>query len=142
LASSANGPSLSTCTLSSTQVSKGSGDTHVTFTIATTAPVIARVHPGGALRSLMYALWLSFPGLFIVFRALELRRWRRLRFAIFLFLIVLALWLEIACSSGLQGNGTGGNGQAGTPSGTYTMTVTATASGLPERSVQLQLTVN
>ncbi len=41
LAFSGNCPPLSTCALSSTQVSKGSGDTHVTFTITTTAPVIA-----------------------------------------------------------------------------------------------------
>ena len=52
LAYSANCPPLSTCTVSPTQVNKGiSGDTQVTFTITTTAPVIAGVHPAPRGRS-------------------------------------------------------------------------------------------
>jgi hypothetical protein len=62
LSSSSNCPTLSTCTLSASQVSKGSGDTHLTFTITTTAPVIAVVHPGGARRPLIYALCLRCRG--------------------------------------------------------------------------------
>jgi hypothetical protein len=125
-------------------VGKGSGDTHVTFTITTTAPVIAGLHPTRALRSLSYALWLSMPGLIVFLGRAGPGRQRRRRFVFFflLTLIIPLLWLEIACSSGLQGNGTGGNGQKGTPSGTYTMTVTATVSGSPQRSAQVQLTVN
>jgi hypothetical protein len=140
LASSSNCPTLSTCTLSANQVSKGSGDTHLTFTITTTAPVIAVAHPGGALRPLIFALCLSLPGLIIVGGA---RRHRR-RFVFFLLLtfVVPVLSLEIACGSGLQGNGTGGNGQSGTPSGTYTVTVSGTMTGFPEQSAQVQLTVN
>jgi hypothetical protein len=144
LAYSNNCPPLSTCGLSSTQVGKGSGDTHVTFTITTTAPVIAGLHPTRALRSLSYALWLSLPGLIVFLERAGRGRQRRRRFVFFflLTLIIPLLWIEIACSSGLQGNGTGGNGQKGTPSGTYTMTVTATVSGSPQRSAQVQLTVN
>jgi hypothetical protein len=144
LAYSSNCPPLSTCSLSTTQVSKGSGNTHVTFTITTTAPVIAGRHPAWALRSLIYALWLSLPGLIIVFGGVGPSRRRRRRLVLFLLLalIVPGLWLEIACSSGLQGNGTGGNGQAGTPPGTYTMTVSGTMSSLPEQTAQVQLTVN
>jgi hypothetical protein len=144
LAYSNNCPPLSTCSLSSTQVSKGSGDTHATFTITTTAPVIAGVHPARALRPLIYALWLSLPGLIVISGGVRRSRRQRKRFVLLCLLALLGpgLWLEIACSGGLQGNGTGGNGQAGTPSGTYTMSVTATVSGFPERSAQVQLTVN
>jgi hypothetical protein len=149
LAYSNNCPPLSTCALSSTQVNKGRGDTHVTFTITTTAPVIAAAHPARAL----YALWLLLPGdrkrvvlpgLVMFSRGVKQSGRRRKRFALLwlLMLVVPVLWLEIACSSGLQGTGTGGNGQAGRPSGTYTMTVTATVSSVPQRSAQVQLTVN
>jgi len=145
LAFSGNCPPLSTCTLDPKQVSKGSSQTtQVTFTIATTAPLIAAVPPGRGLRSMIYALWLLFPGLIIVFGRTGQRHRRRKRFALFfLFMLVVpGLWLEIACSSGLQGNGTGGNGQAGTPPGTYIMTVSATVSSLPQQTAQVQLTVN
>ena len=142
LAYSANCPKVSTCGLSLTQVSKGSsGKTEVTFTIATTAPVIADAR--GRWR-LIYALWLSLPGLIVFFGGLSHSRKRRKRFVLFCVLAILVpgVWLEIACGSGLQGNGTGGNGQPGTPSGTYTMTVSATMSGLPQQTAQVQLTVN
>jgi hypothetical protein len=142
LAYSANCPPLSTCTVSPTQVNKGiSGETQVTFTITTTAPVIAGVHPALGLRPLIYSLWLALPGLVVVWGGM--RRSRRKRFVLFrlLPLIVVGLWLEIACSGGLQGNGNG-SGQAGTPSGTYTMTVSATVSSLPQQTAQVQLTVN
>jgi hypothetical protein len=141
LAFSNNCPPLSTCVLSSTQVSKGSGDTHVTFTITTTAPVLARLdraHRGAFL----YALWFSFPGLIVVVGGLTQRRRRRRRIVIFAALIVLTLCLEVACGGGLQGNGNGGNGQAGTPPATYTMTVSGTVTSLPQQTAQVQLTVN
>jgi len=144
LAYSNNCPPLSTCTLSATQVGRGSGDTHVTFTITTTAPVIAKTRPAHHLRPFMYALWLSLPGLIIVLSRRGQRREHRKRLELFL-LLTLAIpgvWVEIACGSGLQGNGNGGNGQAGTPSGTYTMTVSATMSGLPAVTAPLTLTVN
>jgi hypothetical protein len=98
------------------------------------------MHPARAL-PLIYSLWLSLPGLVVVWGGM--RRSRRKRFVLFrlLPLIVVGLWLEIACSGGLQGNGSG-SGQAGTPSGTYTMTVSATVSSLPQQTAQVQLTVN
>jgi hypothetical protein len=142
LAFSGNCPPLSTCALSSTQVSKGSGDTHVTFTITTTAPVIAMLRRTRAPRPLVYGLWLSFPGLIVVFGGLTQSRRRRNRFVVFFVLMLLGLWLNAACGGGLQGNGTGGNGQAGTPSGTYTMTVSGTTTSLPQQTAQVQLTVN
>jgi hypothetical protein len=139
-------PPLSTlCALGPTPPSKGSSTPiQATFTITTTAPVIAGVRPARAFRPPIYALWLSLPGLMVAFAGLRQQRRRRKRFVIFLLLtlIVPGLWLEIACSGGLQGNGTGGNGQAGTTPGTYTMMVSATVSGLPPVNVPVTLTVN
>jgi hypothetical protein len=142
LAFSGNCPPLSTCALSSTQVSKGSGDTHVTFTITTTGPVIATLRRARALRPLTYGLWLSLPGLVVVFVGVGRSPRRRKRSLVLFMLMVLGLWLDVACGGGLQGNGNGGNGQAGTPSGTYTMTVSGTTSSLPQQTAQVQLTVN
>jgi hypothetical protein len=91
-------------------------------------------------------VWLSLPGLVIVFGVfggVEKKRRSRARFVLLLLLALMvpSLWLEVACGSGLQGNGTG-NGQGGTPSGTYTLTVSATISSLPQQTAQVQLTVN
>jgi hypothetical protein len=142
LAFSGNCPPLSTCALSSTQVSKGSGDTHVTFTITTTAPVIATLDQARPLQSLVYGLWLSLPGLVVVFVGAGRSRRRRKRSVPFFLLMVLGLWLDVACGGGLQGNGNGGNGQAGTPPGTYTMTVSGTINSFPQQTAQVRLTVN
>ena len=140
LAYTNNCPPLSTCALSLTQVRKGSGDTQLTFTITTTAPVLASAQ-SARLRASIYALWL--PGLIVVFGGLRRARKQRKRFALFwlLALMVPLLAMGIACGGGLQGNGSG-NGQAGTPTGTYIMTVSATMDGLPEQTAQVQLTVN
>jgi hypothetical protein len=137
LAFSDNCPPLSTCVLSSAQVIKGSGNSHVTFTITTTAAVIAR-EPVRARMPVFYALCLFLPGMVVVLGGLR----RRFLLLALLMLVVVGLWLEIACGSGLQGNGNGGNGQAGTPSGTYTMTLSATVGTLPQQTAQVQLTVN
>jgi len=139
-------PPLSTCSFQypvGNSVGKGSGDTHVTLTITTTAPVIAAAHSPRALGPLIYALWFSLPGLIVVCGLGQPRRSRK-RFVLFLLLtlVVPGLWLEIACSGGLQGNGTGGNGQPGTPPGTYPMTVSATMTGLPPVNAPVTLTVN
>jgi hypothetical protein len=148
LAYSGTCPPLSTCTLSPTQVIKGSGGkTPVTFTITTTAPVIAGAHRARPLKSPIYAVFcalcLSMPGLIIFGGPGQSRQHRkRLIVVLLLTLIVPGLWVEIACSGGLQGNGNGGNGQAGTPTGNYPMTVSATVSGLPQQTAQVQLTVN
>ena len=144
LAYSNNCPPLSTCALSLTGVNKGSGDTHLTFTITTTAPVLADAHSAWRLRRPIYGLWLSLPGLMVAFGGLKQSRKRHKRFVLLLWFTLMAtmLWLLVACGGGLQGNGAGGNGQAGTPSGIYIMTVSATMSGLPEQTAQVQLTVN
>jgi hypothetical protein len=133
-------PPLSTCALSSTQLVKGSGNTHVTFTITTTAPVIAVGHPARFVRTVIYAL--SLPWLIVVLGGAPQPLRRRFFLLLLLAIVIPGMWLEIACSGGLQGNGSGGSGQAGTPSGTYSMTVSATVGSLPVQSAQVQLTVN
>jgi hypothetical protein len=102
---------LSTCTINPTQVNKGiSGETQVTFTITTTAPVIAGAHPAHGLRPLIYSLRLSLPGSVVLWGGLRRSRRKRFVLLLLLLLMVVGLWLEIACSGGLQGNGSG-NGQ-------------------------------
>jgi hypothetical protein len=142
-------PSLSTCSFSSTQVDKGSGNTHVTFTIATAAPTSAAAR---RLSPPIYALWLSLPGLIVVLGGLGQRRQQRRRFAVLLLLTLMVpiLWLEIACGGGLQGGGTGGSGgpgqsgtggKPGTPAGSYPITITATM-GSSVQTARVTLTVN
>ncbi len=145
-------PPLSTCSFSSTQVRRGSGNTHVSFTIKTTAPVLAAMHSSPTRTLPIYALWLSLPGLIVVLRGLGQSRQQRKRFARFslLTLIVPILWLEIACGGGLQGNSTGNSGppgqsgtggKPGTPAGSYPVTITATM-GTSVQTTRVELTVN
>jgi hypothetical protein len=149
LAYSGGCPSLSTCSLSSTQVSKSSGNTHVTFTITTTAPVLAVMHSARTLRPSIYALWFALPGLLVVFGGLGKRRPHRKPFAFLLLLtlMVLGLWLEIACGGGTQSGGaippgqSGTGGKPGTTPGLYPFTITATMGSI-QQAAQLTLTVN
>ena len=142
LSNSNNCPPLSMCSLSATQVAKGSGATHVTFTIATTAPILGARNAARAPGLPIYALWLSLPRLVIVFGGLGWRRELKKGIAIApLMVIVSLLWLQVACGGSLQGNG-GGNGQAGTPAGTYTMTVSGNMPTLSQQNAEVELTVN
>jgi hypothetical protein len=145
-------PPLSTCGFGSTQVRKGSGNTHVAFTISTIAPTFARMHFSATRTFPIYALWISLPGLIVVIRGLGQNRQRGKRFALFLMLtlIVPMLWLELACGGGLQGGGTadptppgqsGTGGKPGTPVGSYPVTITATM-GASVQAARVTLTVN
>jgi hypothetical protein len=141
LSSSDNCPALSTCSLSVTQVAKGSGDTHVTFTIATAAPILAAARAVRGSSSPIYALWLWLPGVVMALGAVGRGRKSRKQVAGLLLLtfIIPLLWLQAACGGGLQG---GGNGQKGTPAGTYTMTITGTMTSLPPVPATITLKVN
>jgi hypothetical protein len=138
LSNSDNCPPLSTCSLSLSQVSKGSGSTLVTFTIATAAPILAR-HSARRHGLLIFAFGIPLLGWFggVTTRS---RSKRRLTLA-GLSVLVSLLCLQVACGGGLQGNGTK-NAQPGTPAGVYTMTITGTMPSLPARTAQVQLTVN
>ena len=129
----------STCTISSTHVKQR--HQRVTFTITTSAPVIAGALPAYGLRPLIYSLCLSLPGLVVLWGGL--RRSRRKRFVLLLLLplIVVGLWLEIACGGGLQGMAAEMDRRA-RPQEPTTMTVIATVSSLPQQTAQAQVTVN
>jgi len=140
-------PVSSTCSLSTTQITKGSGNTHVKFTIATTASHAA-MHTRVVFT---YALWFLLPGLIVGFGSLRSNRLRENRIALLLWLtlIVSTLGFAIACGGGLQGGNTGNQtppaqgtgGQSGTPAGSYPINISATM-GRTADKVQLTLTVN
>ncbi len=130
-------PALTTCAFNPTQVQSGSGDSVVTLTISTTAPV-----PRSA-RIVASMLAMAFP----IVPTFWWGRWRRHRKATAkecrrITAILILLFGALACVScrGLQGNGGGGSGSPGTPVGAYNITVTAT-SGAVTHSTQVGLTV-
>jgi len=130
-------PALTTCAFNPTQVQPGSGDSVVTLTISTTAPV-----PRSA-RIVASMLAMAFP----IAATFWLGRWQRHRKAtakkcLRITAILILLFGALACVScrGLQGNGGGGSGSPGTPVGAYNITVTAT-SGTVTHSTQVGLTV-
>jgi hypothetical protein len=125
-------PALTTCGFNPSQVSSGSENSDVTFTIATTAPVPAS-------RVSMLATFLSaFPVAGLICLKRRKRPFKIPRWSILTLLLVPIFGL-LSCGGGLQGNG-GGSGSPGTPPGTYTITVTATC-GSVTHTAQVLLTV-
>jgi hypothetical protein len=135
-------PTLSLCSLSPAQVDAGKGTTSVTFTVQTTAPIVARMH-SSTTRSL-YALWLLLPGVVVTIAGIRHPRRRKTMLIASLALLLPLLSTFSACGSGgLQGGSTA-SAEPGTPAGTYTIVVTGTmntAPGLPTSTVDLSLTV-
>jgi hypothetical protein len=128
-------PPRSTCSLNPSQINVGSGETPVTFTVITSAPIPAARLSGQA--GLLYVLWLPLVGLALA--GGQARRHKRVTICLLL-LILLPLGLQLACGGGGDGGG-GGGGQPGTPPGTYTnITVTATSGSLTH-TLQVSLTV-
>lgn len=137
-------PFESSCSFSPAQVSSGSGDTVVTLTINTTAPVLASLTPVGARSLAVYGLALLLPGLLFFGRPRPGRsRLNRIRIPAMLAASVVLLGLLVACGGGSgSGSNTSGNaGQPGTNPGTYTVTVKA-VSGSLTRTTPVTLTVN
>jgi len=133
-------PGESTCSFSPAQIVSGKGDTPVTFTITTTAPILASARPPNMPRLPLYALWLPLPGLLLLFDPRELMRSRRKHLSVLFLLVALAFAiLMVACGGGASSSG--GSGQPGTNPGTYTVNVTA-VSGSLTRSTPVTLTVN
>jgi hypothetical protein len=135
-------PPLSTCSLSTIQVSKGDAETHVALVIQTTAPVITDRQSALRLSLPVYSLWLSLPGLIFTFGGLKRRRRRRFVALCWLALALAAGALEISCGGGLMGNGSAGNAEPGTPPNTYPVTVTATMPSQAAQTTNVDLTVN
>jgi hypothetical protein len=128
-------PTESTCAFSPTQVSAGSGETPVAFSITTTAPVLAQRGPKG-VRGIWYA-----TGLFFAIVLTAPRKRRRFMASFLLILVLCVAGIESACSGISSGGKGGGSGQPGTPPGTYTITVIATM-GSTVNTTPIQLTVN
>lgn len=113
-------PSLSTCGFAPSQAAAGSSQTSLTFTIQTTAPVLA-LHNSSARRFWFYAVWLPLFGLLFAWPD----KGKRLPTFLALILIFLILVLDVGCS-GISSSGNSGSGQSGTPPGNYTVTINAT----------------
>lgn len=125
-------PALTTCGFNPPQVSSGSENSDVTFTIGTTAPI-------PAFKSLIPAMFFSaFPlaGLICPKRRNPRKAVRCRMLATLSLVLTLGL---LSCGGGLQGNG-GGSGSPGTPPGTYAIIVTATC-GSVIHTAQVSLTV-
>lgn len=127
-------PAVSTCSLSSAQVAAGSATTDVFLTIATTPPALNAAAKRARIR--LYALWMSLPGLVIVFGSLGTNRSRR----ILLSLLSLALLSLCSACGGLTGGSAAPAGNPGTPVGTYTVTVIGTSGSLTANTT-ISLTV-
>jgi hypothetical protein len=133
-------PFQSTCSFSPAQVRAGSGETAVTFTINTQAPVLASLTPPGARSLPLYGLALLLPGL--LFRGFRPLRRKRIRILAVLAADAVLLGVLVSCGGSTGSSSSSANaGQPGTNPGTYTVTVQA-VSGLLTRSTPVTLTVN
>ena len=131
-------PALTTCAFNPTQVQSGSGDSVVTLTISTTAPIPRSAKIVASTLAMVFpiagVLWL---GRRQRHRKPTAKKCRRITTMLILLYSALAC---VSCSGGLQGNGGEGSGSPGTPTGAYNITVTAT-SGTVTHSTQVGLTV-
>jgi hypothetical protein len=153
-------PVESTCAFSPSAISAGKGQTPVTFTITTTAPVLALQKSDHSRQVIFYCSLLPMLGVLLVSAGHRKRsrpNCRRCgdgrlgrqtnkasaqRHRIALALLLLIVIGEIACGGGsVSSGGSGGSGTPGTSPGTYTVTVTATMGSIVN-SVPIQLTVN
>jgi hypothetical protein len=128
-------PSLSTCSFAPSQVAAGSGQTIVTLSIQTTAPVLALRN--SARRFFFYAAWLPLAGLLLAWPN-KRRQWGILAVLTLTFLIFI---LYVGCGGG-NGPGNGGGGSPGTPPGEYNVTVSATMDKQTQTDPLDTLTVN
>lgn len=129
-------PALTTCGFNPSQLSSGSGDSVVTMTLLTTAPV-ARTAKVGLAGLFGFLPVFSSVGL-VWFSRARRRTYMKIAGAVIALLLIL---LCLSCGGGLQGNGGGGGGgNPGTPAGTYNIRVTA-SSGSVTHSTQVALTV-
>jgi hypothetical protein len=136
-------PPLSNCALSPTQVAAGKSAKTVTFTVQTTAAVVASAQPFSSKRTL-YVFWVWLPGLMLTLCCgTKSRLVSRKRFLLlFLAVAIIALLsVLIACGGGLQGGGTA-SANPGTPAGPYYPAVKAVMNGAPTETASLTLTVD
>ena len=129
-------PSLSTYSFAPSQVAAGSGQTIVTLSIQTTAPVLARRDPS-ARRLLFYALWIPLAGLLLAWP--NKRKQRGILAVLTLSFLIFILYM--GCGGG-NGPGNGGSGSPGTPPGEYNVTVSVIMGKQTQTDPLDTLTVN
>jgi hypothetical protein len=137
-------PPLSTCSLSQTSVAAGSGAKNLSFSVQTTAAVVASTSPATAKWRALYAFWFWLPGFVVVACQTGRRSQKRVALLLSLAVSILTISLMTSCGGGLQGGSTA-SANPGTPAGTYNMTVSASMSstpGAPTQTADLTLTVN
>lgn len=117
-------------------------------TAANTATMTFNTVPASTAMNLvhsLYAIWLTVPGLALIFFGSSSSRLRKVRGVLFLGVLLGALIALAGCGGGYSGSG-GGGGNPGTPAGAYTVTVTAKdANGMTQSNtspVTVSITVN
>jgi hypothetical protein len=137
-------PNFSICTLTPAEVPAGESSAIVSLQIQTTEPTLSRRAPPGAARMpLLYASWLSLPGLMFM---ISVGGPRRYRFGFLLSLTVMFMLFggALSCGGGLEGSSIA-DPVLGTIPSTYLVSVSAVmnaASGSPTQTVVVTLTVN
>jgi uncharacterized membrane protein len=128
-------PAVSTCSLNTAQVAAGSGTSNVLLNVATTPPALHSEKRRPQI--LIYALWLSLPGILIIFAGSGIGRPRWTLRALFTLLLVTA------CSGcgGLSGGSAAPAPNPGTAPGVYTITVIGTSGSLTANTT-ISLTVH
>jgi hypothetical protein len=120
----ANCPPKATCTFNPPSLDPGNSTSQ--FTIATSAPTVAALHPGEGRATPSYYLLLPLAGI-VHLRAGRMRR-KHPTFLLLLCAAVISLLLfQLGCGSGAT------NGQTrtgGTPAGTYTLSIIASSGSL------------
>jgi hypothetical protein len=132
---------LTTCTFSPTQVPSGSGDSVVTMTVLTTAPI-----PSASRAVSLLAMAIPLFGVLWMGQRKRAPKstGEKHRRIVTLFVLFLGFLASASCGGGLQGSGGGGSGSPGTLPGVYNITVTATSGGVTHSNAagSLTLTVN
>jgi hypothetical protein len=129
---------LTTCTFNPAQVPSGSGDSVVTMTVLTTAPI-----PSASRAVSLLAMALPLFGVLWMGQRKRAPKssGKKHRRIVTPFVLFLGLLASASCGGGLQGGGGGGSGSPGTLPGVYNITVTAASGGVTHSNPAGSLTL-